>query len=313
VVSAFALTALATISLAGSQTTRPIECVASTARESSPTTPKLNLAECEYRQGRVIEAAVAVAEAMADIRSAADRSQGKSTLRTTTVHVPLRALGLGDAGNGARVGLVQIVADARGAVRTATVVKSLGSDERMLREIRRRTYAAPIGGRPLLVVVRAGGGNTPVDHIDLARFFYEAGDYLLAEWALGPAAYEITADARRLALAGLVVPEGEFGAGAYVPAMEEGGVLEPELLREVSPRYTAAARRERIEGTVLMQAIVGTDGRVGEARVIRSVDTHQGLDAEALATIRQWRFRPRQGPSGAAVSVFVTLSVAFKL
>ena len=310
---------VAAVRLASQQSANAIACqtpaVRDDADDQGQATPKLKLALCLHRKGQVIEAARALTEALADIRRAADLSQGKSTLRTTTVHLPTAALRSGserlDTSLG--MGLAQVVPDARGRVQTATVLKSFGADEAMLREIRRKVYATPVGGRPLLVVVRAGAGNPPADHIDLARFLNERGDYLLAEWALGPAAYEITAEARRLALAGQIVPDGEFGAGSYVPRERDDAAAVPEVLREVRPRHTAAARRERIEGTVLVQGIVGVDGRVSDVRVIRSLDGNYGLDNEALLAVKQWRFRPGRGPNGSPVPVFVTLPLTFRL
>lgn len=66
----------------------------------------------------------------------------------------------------------------------------------------------------------------------------------------------------------------------------------PAVIREVKPAYTAEAMRARIEGTVELKVMIGTDGRVHDAYVVRSLP---GLDDQALYAVRQWEFtRPLQ-------------------
>jgi protein TonB len=54
--------------------------------------------------------------------------------------------------------------------------------------------------------------------------------------------------------------------------------------------YTAAARAEGIEGRLVLTLTIGADGSVIEVTVVSSVDP--GLDAAAIATVKQWRFKP---------------------
>jgi TonB family protein len=68
--------------------------------------------------------------------------------------------------------------------------------------------------------------------------------------------------------------------------------------------------RNRIEGEVLMEAIVREDGTIGEIRVMKSV--HPDLDAAALGAARQWLFRPATR-SGQPIPVVVTLSLSFRI
>src|SRR5688500_12116286 len=70
------------------------------------------------------------------------------------------------------------------------------------------------------------------------------------------------------------------------------GVTSPEVIYEVKPRYTAEARRARIEGIVEVQAIVEASGDIGAVRVVRSLDKDFGLDNRAIAAVREWRFKP---------------------
>lgn len=55
-------------------------------------------------------------------------------------------------------------------------------------------------------------------------------------------------------------------------------------------RYTVDAMHARIEGAVWIECVVMPDGSVGEARVMRSLDRRFGLDEEAIAAAKRWRF-----------------------
>jgi periplasmic protein TonB len=102
---------------------------------------------------------------------------------------------------------------------------------------------------------------------------------------------------------------GGTGGGAYRPG---NGVLTPKLLQEVKPQYTAQAMRAKIQGEVLLECVIQTDGSVGNIRVLRSLDSAFGLDQEAIKAARQWKFAPgtRQGQP---VPVLVTIQIAFAL
>ena len=100
---------------------------------------------------------------------------------------------------------------------------------------------------------------------------------------------------------------GGTGGGAYRPG---GAVSRPRLVSQVTPRYTPEALRKKIEGSVWLEITITPDGRVGDIRLLHSLDA--GLDEEAIAAVRQWRFEPgRLG--GEAVSVAVTVALDFNV
>ncbi len=68
-----------------------------------------------------------------------------------------------------------------------------------------------------------------------------------------------------------------------------GNVHPPKLLRRVDPLYPVEARRQGIEGIVLVQAYVGLSGEVLDARVIKG---QPPLDDAAIEAVRQWQFTP---------------------
>jgi protein TonB len=95
--------------------------------------------------------------------------------------------------------------------------------------------------------------------------------------------------------------------------MRPGGrVSDPELLQEAKPTYTESAMRQKIEGHVELEAIVGIDGSVTQVRVTKSLDRQFGLDAAAIQAARQWKFKPGTF-EGKPVPVLVTLILEFRL
>jgi TonB family protein len=102
---------------------------------------------------------------------------------------------------------------------------------------------------------------------------------------------------------------GGFGGGAYQPG---SGVESPQVIREVKPQYTAEAMRAKIQGVALLEAVVMSDGTVGEVRVVKSLDPVFGLDQEALKAAKQWRFVPGRR-QGQPVPVLVLIELTFTL
>lgn len=90
------------------------------------------------------------------------------------------------------------------------------------------------------------------------------------------------------------------------------GLVLPTVVREVKPKYTAAAMEKKIEGSVWLSIVVGTSGEVTDATVSKSLDAEFGLDDEALAASRQWKFKPGT-KDGQPVAVRVTLELTFTL
>jgi TonB family protein len=89
-------------------------------------------------------------------------------------------------------------------------------------------------------------------------------------------------------------------------------VTSPKIVREVKPVYTDAAKKERIQGTVVMDVVVQSDGSVGDVTVTRSLDKTYGLDDEAVKAMKQWTFDPGK-KDGKAVPVLVQVEMSFTL
>ena len=100
--------------------------------------------------------------------------------------------------------------------------------------------------------------------------------------------------------------------GQQVVDGKDPGVTVPKVISDVNPKYTAEALQARIQGTVVMTAVVRTDGTPGDIEVTKSLDTEYGLDKQAVAALSQWRFEAGR-KDGKPVPVRVTIEMRFSL
>jgi len=97
---------------------------------------------------------------------------------------------------------------------------------------------------------------------------------------------------------------------APTPRMRAGGQIRaPQKIHDVPPVYPVIAQQARVEGLVILDAVIGTDGRVRDVRVLRSVAL---LDRAAVDAVRQWVFSPTL-LNGTPVEVAMTITVQFRL
>lgn len=86
-------------------------------------------------------------------------------------------------------------------------------------------------------------------------------------------------------------------------------VEERNLIRKVMPRYPEYAKENRIQGTVVLHAIIDKQGNVANLTLISG---HRSLAPTALDAVKQWRYRPYL-LNGEAVEVETTITVNFNL
>jgi protein TonB len=96
-------------------------------------------------------------------------------------------------------------------------------------------------------------------------------------------------------------------APARGPIRVGGGIDRPRKIKYVPPVYPLPARTARVGGNVLIEATIGADGKVHNARVVNSIAV---LDQAALDAVRQWEFEPTR-LNGVAVAVTMVIKVAF--
>jgi TonB family protein len=100
---------------------------------------------------------------------------------------------------------------------------------------------------------------------------------------------------------------GGTGGGPYRPG---SGIEPPRLVREVKADYTEDARRRSLQGEVVLEIVVRSDGTVGDVKLIKGLGA--GLNERAVQAVREWRFSPARR-LGAPVDVIVEVSVEFRL
>ncbi|MCI0408560.1 MAG: energy transducer TonB [Acidobacteria bacterium] len=93
------------------------------------------------------------------------------------------------------------------------------------------------------------------------------------------------------------------------PVRVGGDVRPPRKLLHVPPSYPAAARLARIEGDVVLEALIDPQGNVVNLVVVRSVPL---LDPSALDAVRQWKYQPTR-LNGVTVPIVLSVSVSFRL
>jgi protein TonB len=87
------------------------------------------------------------------------------------------------------------------------------------------------------------------------------------------------------------------------------GVVEGNLIRRVEPVYPPIAKTARIQGTVILHAIISKTGNIENLQVVSG---HPMLTAAALDAVRQWKYKPYM-LNGEPVEVDTTVTVNFTL
>ena len=88
-----------------------------------------------------------------------------------------------------------------------------------------------------------------------------------------------------------------------------GSIKQPVKIHDVKPVYPDEAQAARVQGVVIIEAVIDPSGAVTNAHVLRSIPL---LDGAALGAVSQWQFTPTQ-VNGAPVSVIMTVTVNFTL
>lgn len=93
------------------------------------------------------------------------------------------------------------------------------------------------------------------------------------------------------------------------PLVVGGKIKPPARTRYVAPQYPDIARHAKVQGVVILEAVIGADGKVQDLRVLRSIPL---LDESALAAVRAWEYTPTL-LNGEPTPVIMTVTVQFKL
>ncbi|MGD8395726.1 MAG: M56 family metallopeptidase [Candidatus Eiseniibacteriota bacterium] len=225
----------------------------------------------------------------------------------------------------------------RGGVAPAVVARALArAVELELREARRPAPSRPAHalapaamrlGPPSLIRQRFErlhhSGRNPV--MPMHRLFHRlavvTGVLLVASSALAPVlrgggvtATPSTARAASSGSDGAPVVAGAPVTGADGAAAGDSSITLPRLLAEhsVAPVYPERARREGLEGLVLLEALIRTDGTADELVVVEGVEAVPEFADSALEAARQWRFEPASR-AGEPIALRIKIPVKFRL
>jgi periplasmic protein TonB len=100
---------------------------------------------------------------------------------------------------------------------------------------------------------------------------------------------------------------GGWGAATFHPVR---GASAPQVIYQVEPEFSDAARQAKYQGMVEITIIVDAEGRVRDPRVVKPVG--MGLDERAVEAVKQWKFKPGT-KDGHAVPVIAQVQVTFRL
>jgi TonB family protein len=91
------------------------------------------------------------------------------------------------------------------------------------------------------------------------------------------------------------------------PLRVGGQIKPPTKIKDVKPVYPAIAQSAHVSGVVTIEATIGEDGKVVDAKVVRSIPL---LDQAALDAVRQWEYAPTL-LNGVPVPIVVIVTINF--
>jgi TonB family protein len=196
--------------------------------------------------------------------------------------------------------------------------------------------ASPIGhsgasARPEIAQQNSGHSGSPADIYVSAPPAKVASNTVVAS-AASPAARPLTPDktepardsvdtrvfgtrrhySMRLSMPNLTSSTGSWSIRfAELNATHGGADLSaPEAISKVDPAYPQDLMHDRVEGTVVLYAVIHADGSVGNVKVLEGFDDR--LDENARKALEQWRFRPGT-KDGLPVDIEAVVRVPFKV
>ena len=117
--------------------------------------------------------------------------------------------------------------------------------------------------------------------------------------------------AATLLLTATAAQEKEAEADEKSPVMHvRDGVMKPVKLSGDDPKYSEIARKARIQGTVILEAIINQNGDVLRVRTIKGLPLE--LTDNAIAAVKTWKYEPAT-LDGKPVSVYYQLTINFRL
>ena len=112
-----------------------------------------------------------------------------------------------------------------------------------------------------------------------------------------------------LICAAMVMAGSAVGAGRSDEKAGESGQV--KIVKKVAPAYPEEAKKEKIQGAVVLEVTIGVDGKVLAAKASKSPD--ERLAKAAIEAVKQWEFEPTRDGKGKALQVKSSITVNFRL
>lgn len=110
-----------------------------------------------------------------------------------------------------------------------------------------------------------------------------------------------------------MIPDGPPEPPELVYSSQATGIVPPNITHRAMPRYPPRAIPLRIQGYVMIQAILGKDGEIRDIQVLRGLAKGKfGFEKSAIAALKKWEFEPGT-LSGKPVDIRMNLRLTFAL
>jgi TonB family protein len=93
------------------------------------------------------------------------------------------------------------------------------------------------------------------------------------------------------------------------PHIVSAGIMQGNVISKVTPKYPPEAKTARIQGTVVLDAVIDKEGRVDSLKVVSGPSE---LQQSSLDAVRQWKYKPFL-LNGEPIEVETTISVVYSL
>jgi periplasmic protein TonB len=112
-------------------------------------------------------------------------------------------------------------------------------------------------------------------------------------------------------LVGTLLPASAPSAQTPPQPPSRAGVSVPTCIDCSPPEYTKKARKDKVEGTVVLRVTITPEGRATNISVTKSL--REDLDTQAINAVARWKFKSATGPNGKLVPVTCPIEVTFRL
>jgi TonB family protein len=130
------------------------------------------------------------------------------------------------------------------------------------------------------------------------------GEFRASRWKLAVTAFLLLGPGARAGLSQEATP-----MGVELPHRVGDDVTRPEKISGAPPVYTEVARKARVQGVVIVEAIIDEQGNVTHTNILKGLPL--GLGQAAVEAVETWKFKPAMF-EGRPVKVYYTLTVNFK-